>query len=163
MSMAQEPSANTDRLVRKNVFVAVPEERAFDFFTKDFASWWPLESHHIGKVDAKTAVMELRAGGRWYEKGVDGSECEWGYVKDFDRPRRLVIVWQLSHDFKLDKTIYTEVEVTFTPENGGTRVELEHRMLDAYGTHAAEMRKTFDSDGGWNGLLQGFAKKLMAS
>jgi hypothetical protein len=52
----------------------------------------------------------------------------------------------------------TEVEVTFVPEGPSrTRVEVEHRGLDAYGDQAADMREQFDSPGGWPGLLEAFA------
>jgi hypothetical protein len=40
----------------------------------------------------------------------------------------------------------------------GTRVELEHRRLDLYGARRDEMRGIFDSEGGWSGLLESFAR-----
>ena len=46
----------------------------------------------------------------------------------------------------------------FTEEGGGTRVTLVHSHLDAYGEKAEEMRKTFESDGGWRSLLDLFAR-----
>ena len=45
--------------------------------------------------------------------------------------------------------------VRFIAEASGTRVELEHR-LDGYDTAAEDMFKVFD--GGWQGLLESFAK-----
>ena len=54
-----------------------------------------------------------------------------------------------------------EVEIRFVPEGDArTRVELEHRGLDAYGEHAPAMRETFESAQGWGGLLQGYAGGL---
>lgn len=38
-----------------------------------------------------------------------------------------------------------------------TRVEHEHRGLEAYGDRAAEMQVIFDSPGGWAGILDSFA------
>jgi hypothetical protein len=61
------------------ITVDVPVERAFRTFTDAFGSWWPAE-YHIGQADMATAILEPRAGGRWYEQGVDGSECDWGRV-----------------------------------------------------------------------------------
>lgn len=48
-------------------------------FTARFGKWWP-KSHKIGGAEMQEAIIELCAGGRGYEKGVDGSETEWGKV-----------------------------------------------------------------------------------
>ena len=65
--------------VRKSLVVKAPPERAFSVFTAGIGRWWP-PSHHIGAAAFKDAVVEPRAGGRWYEIGEDGSECQWGHV-----------------------------------------------------------------------------------
>jgi uncharacterized protein YndB with AHSA1/START domain len=144
--------------VRQSVLVQAPPERAFEVFTAQMSSWWPRESHSIGERPMVAAVIEPRAGGRWFERGDDGSECDWGEVLVWDPPHRVVLVWRLSADFDFDPTIHTEVEVRFEPQAGeGTRVTLEHRGLDAYGDRAAEMRERFGADEGWDGLLRRFA------
>lgn len=145
-------------LVKREVFVRATRERCFEVFTTKMGTWWPLASHHIGKVDAKDIGMEPREGGRLYEIGVDGSECQWGTVKLWDPPSRFVFYWQLSTEWQFDRAVNTEVHVTFMEEGDGTRVVLEHKNLEAYGEKAEEMKKTFESDGGWKSLLDLFAK-----
>lgn len=153
----------TDTAVRRAITVSVPPERAFLTFTADFNRWWP-RSHHIGQAELAEAVIEPRAGGRWYERGVDGSECDWGKVLVWDPPTRLVLSWQLSSEWAYDADLWTELEVTFTAQGPDrTRVELEHRGLDAYGDQMEKMRESFDSDGGWRGLLEQFAAASVES
>lgn len=144
--------------LQKQVVVEAPPERAFRVFTEKFDSWWP-RGHHIGKSDMKTAIMESRANGRWYEVGVDGSECDWGRVLVWDPPRRLVLAWQLNGKWEYDPSLVTEVEVTFTPVGAAsTRVVLEHRNLERFGELEQQVRKSIDSPEGWGGLLQLYAK-----
>lgn len=163
MTMPQNTTSD-DLLVRKHVFVRSSVERAFEVFTRDIGRWWPLATHHIGKADAATAVLEPFAGGRWFERGVDGSECDWGKVLAFEPPRRVVLGWEISADWKHDSAIQTEVEVRFSDAGErGTRVDLEHRLLRSYGPRAEEMQKIFDSKGGWESLLEGFAAAASAS
>lgn len=144
--------------VRKTVTVNVPIERAFRVFTEEHGKWWPLETHHIGKVAAATAVIEPRLGGRWYERGVDGSECLWGNVLAWEPPHRLVLAWRITADWRYDPGLQTEVEVIFFAEGPGkTRLELEHRNLDQYRNNAEMMRSIFESEGGWTGIVARFA------
>ena len=144
--------------VRKSVLVEASQQRAFDVFTAGFTSWWPLDTHHIGEKDAVAAVMEPRAGGRWFERAGDGTECEWGTVIAFEPPHRVLLGWQLNADWKHDPAITSEVEVRFIPEGAAsTRVELEHRGLSAYGDRAAAVHEAVSSPGGWSGLLERFA------
>ena len=144
--------------VRKSVRVSAPAERAFEVFTAGVGRWWP-KSHHIGASDLETHVIEPKAGGRWYERGVDGVECEVGKVLVWEPPERLVLAWQLTADWKYDRDLVTEVEVRFIPDGAGaTRVELEHRNLERYGDRADAFRRQIDSPDGWNGLLQLFAQ-----
>lgn len=146
--------------IKKTIEVTASVDLAFRIFTGDMTSWWELESHHIGKVKAVEAIMEPRAGGRWYERGEDGSECDWGRVLSWDPPHRVLLTWQIGADWQFDPKLHTEVEVRFVEAgNGVTRVELEHRMLDAYGEKAAEMRTIFDSEGGWPRVLEQFARR----
>ncbi len=147
----------TETSVRKTITVDVPVEKAFQVFTDGIDDWWS-RPHHIGSADLERVVMEPRAGGRWYEVGVDGSECDWGRVLDWDPPHRLVLCWQISANWQYDPELLTTVEVRFVAESPHrTRVELEHRDLDRFGDSAEQMRAAFDSGGGWQGLLDAFA------
>ena len=75
----------------------------------------------------------------------------------WEPPARLVLIWQLTPEFTYDPDLVTEVEVLFTPEGGGTRVDLEHRDLERLGEKADAMRETVSGPGGWPALLQLFA------
>jgi uncharacterized protein YndB with AHSA1/START domain len=44
-----------------------------------------------------------------------------------------------------------EVEVRFTPEGDGTRVDLEHRGWETLGVEAADARASYE--GGWRTVL----------
>lgn len=150
----------TATAVRQTITVAAPQERAFKMFTEGFDRWWP-RTHKIGGAELAEAVLEGREGGRWYERDVDGSECEWGKVLVWEPPARLVLAWQISGEWAYDADLHTEVEVTFAPEGPDrTRVELEHRGLDAFGDRAEEMRETFDAPDAWRGILEKFAQSL---
>jgi uncharacterized protein YndB with AHSA1/START domain len=143
---------------RKSVTVAAPIAIAFEVFTARIESWWPMASHHIGDADCAAVVIEPRPGGRWYERGVDGVECVWGQVLVWEPDRRVVLVWQLNAQFKFDPTLHTEVDVRFTAiDDRTTRVDLEHRGLEAYGADALAMREAFGSPNGWNGMLEHYA------
>ena len=144
--------------VNKEIVVEAPPDRAFRVFTENFDSWWP-RGHHIGKSDMKAAVMEGRPNGRWYELGVDGSECDWGYVIAWEPPHRVVLAWQLDAQWQYNPSLTTEVEVTFTPLGPSTtRVELEHRHLERFGEMEESVRKGIDSEEGWQGLLRLYAQ-----
>ena len=151
-------------LVRKSITVEADQQRAFAVFTERHGAWWPA-AYHVGNVEYETAVIEPFAGGRWYERGVDGSESVWGHVLVWEPPRRLVLAWQISADWQFDAKLRTEIEVRFEPDGENrTRVELEHRHFDGFGARAAEMRAIFDSGGvpgapqGWAGILRAYAE-----
>jgi hypothetical protein len=55
--------------ILKTIVVAVSPERAFQVFTEEMSTWWPLASRHIGKVEAKTVVMDPFVGGRSVVRG----------------------------------------------------------------------------------------------
>ena len=144
--------------VRKTVTVNAPEKHVFAVFTEGHGAWWPLETHHIGAKRPETAIIEPRAGGRWFERAGDGTECDWGKVLVWDPFGRLVLSWEINAQFTRDPNLKTEVEVRFIAEGSErTRVELEHRLLENYGEQAEIMQSIFDSDGGWTGIMARFA------
>jgi uncharacterized protein YndB with AHSA1/START domain len=144
--------------VRKSVVVRAPRERAFEVFTAGIGRWWP-KTHHIGAAEMQTQVIEPRLGGRWFERDIDGTECEIGKVLVWDPPEVLVLAWQLTPDWKFDPTLVTEVEVRFVSETPiTTRVELEHRNLERLGDRAEALRQQIDSPNGWGALLDLYAR-----
>jgi uncharacterized protein YndB with AHSA1/START domain len=56
----------------------------------------------------------------------------------------------------------TEWSATFTPEGGGTRVDLVHEGWEAYAERADEMRSNYGGDGGWTTVLGCFERFLSA-
>src|SRR5262249_32790442 len=149
--------------LRKVVSVKAPQDVAWRMFTERMGTWWPLATHKIGKAKAVDAVIEPRVGGRWYERGDDGSTCGSGRGLSWEAHSRLVLSWEISADWQYDPKLNTEVEVRFISEGkDATRVELEHRHLDRYGARRDEMRGIFDSECGWSGLLASFARAAEA-
>jgi uncharacterized protein YndB with AHSA1/START domain len=99
------------------ITVDAPIEPTFRVFTDSFGSWWPAE-YHIGQAEMATAILEPRAGGRWYEQGVDGSECDWGRVVAWEPPHRLVVTWQINGHWQYDPDPEraSEIEVRFAAD-----------------------------------------------
>jgi uncharacterized protein YndB with AHSA1/START domain len=139
--------------VRKTIHVEAPPERAFDVFTKGIGRWWP-KSHKIGRADLDRPVIEPFSGGRWYELGIDGAQCDVGRVLEWEPPKRVLLAWQLDQDWTYNPELITEVEVSFVPEGEGTRVNLEHRNLERLGEPGEAVRKQIDSPDGWGLLLK---------
>jgi uncharacterized protein YndB with AHSA1/START domain len=153
----------TETAFRTELTVEVPLERAFKVFTDGFDSWWP-RSHHIGGADLQEAIMEPRTGGRWYEKDVDGSECEWGEVLAWEPPGHVALSWHLNPEWQYDPDPghASRIDVNFTslgPDS--TRVELVHSAIDRHGPDWRQVRDGVSSEGGWPGLLQLFADTLV--
>jgi hypothetical protein len=148
--------------VRKTVRVNADAARAFEVFTAGFTRWWP-RSHHISPVAMQEAIIEPRVGGRWYERGEDGSECEWGKVLVWEPPARVVLGWQINNNFKYDPVSMSEVEIRFIAESPGiTVVELEHRDIEKLGTGAEEFRVKVDAPNGWTAILTAYAAHAAA-
>jgi len=161
----QTVSSVTDpNSVRKMINVQAPPAVAWRVFTEQMATWWPLAVYKIGKAAAVDAIIEPRVGGRWYERGDDGSTCDWGSVLSWEPPSRLVLSWDINADWQFDPHLKTEIEVRFIAVGqDATRVELEHRRLDRYGARRDEMRRIFDSEGDWGRLLAAFAARAAAA
>jgi uncharacterized protein YndB with AHSA1/START domain len=141
--------------IRKTIEVRAPVERAFDVFASRMGDWWHKE-HSIARGTTQAdVIVEPRPGGRWYEVGADGSEHPWGRVIAYDRPRRLVLAWQLTREFVYDPDFETMIEVDFEERDGATIVTFEHRDLERMGADAVEMLEGMD--GGW-GMLLGLFK-----
>jgi uncharacterized protein YndB with AHSA1/START domain len=143
------------------ITVAVPIDQAFRVFTASINSWWPHE-FHIGQADVAEVVLEPGAGGRWFERGVDGTECDWGLVRVWEPPHRVVFTWQIngSWQFDPDPDHASEIDVRFTATGpDGTTVEVEHRCFERLDGGQA-INDAIRGGGGWALLLDGFAKSV---
>jgi uncharacterized protein YndB with AHSA1/START domain len=148
--------------VRHQVVVDAPIERAFSVFTEDFGSFKPRE-HNMLAVEIAETVFEPHEGGHVYDRGVDGSECRWARVLVYEPPSRVVISWDISPRWQVERDLEktSEVEVRFITETPDrTRVELEHRHLDRHGEGWEGVREGVDSEGGWPLYLRRFAERV---
>jgi uncharacterized protein YndB with AHSA1/START domain len=127
-------------------------------------SFKPPEHNMLGVEIAET-VFEPRAGGRVYDRGIDGSECHWARVLVYEPPHRVVISWDISPQWQIETDLAktSEVEVRFIAEAPDrTRVELEHRNLDRHGDGWEAVREGVGGGDGWPLYLQRFADVLPA-
>lgn len=146
--------------VRRSVTVEADQHRAFGFFVGRMNAWW-TSTHRLGAAPFVDLVVEPREGGRWFERDAGGHECEWGRVLVWAPYERLVLDWQIDADWRHDPGLHTEVEVRFVVvDDSTTRVELEHRGLQAYGEHVDDVRAQLGSTGGWQGLLDAFGTQF---
>jgi Activator of Hsp90 ATPase homolog 1-like protein len=140
-----------DLTVRKSLVVDCSPEQAFETFTARIYTWWPFETHSPADERPEDAVFDPREGGRVYDRMASGEEHEWAKVLVWEPPHRFVIDWHVNPE-----NPSTELEVRFTPEGDGTRLDLEHRGWERYGEQANESFASYDS--GWDVVLRPFVK-----
>ncbi len=146
---------DANEAVRRTFTIQAPVGRAFALFTGGMASWWPAEYTWAGDV-LETISMEPGEGGRCFERGPHGFECDWGRVLAWDPPHRLVFTWQISPTRvpEPNPEKASEVEVRFAPDGPeATRVEFEHRDFAKHGEGAAAYRAAMHSAQGWTYIL----------
>ena len=101
-------------VVRRQISVEAPIEKAFAVFTERFGDFKPPEHNLLAAPIAET-VFEPRVGGHIYDRGADGSECRWARVLVFEPPQRVVFSWDIGPSWQIetepDRT--SEVEVHF--------------------------------------------------
>jgi uncharacterized protein YndB with AHSA1/START domain len=141
--------------VRKSIRVRASQARAFEVFTEGLDRWWPRKAS-IGTAPMKCVTIEPRLGGRWYETGEDGSQCDVGKILLWDPPSRFIMSWDLNSHWQPDPSVGSEVEVRFIAEGPGvTLVEVEHRKFERMGIEGgSKMRNQLDN--GWPGMLEKF-------
>lgn len=144
-------TTETTDAVRKTVLVAADPDAAFRVFTEQIQSWWPLEKYGIFGDDAETLAFRDE---QIVEGAKDGREAVWGKVLAWEPPTRVHMTWRPGFDADSPDT---EVEVTFTAEGDGTRVELVHTGWEKL-AEGAKSRAGYD--GGWDGVLEAYRQAI---
>lgn len=123
-------------------------------FTTDALTWWPTESHSI-RQQLSEIVFEPHVGGEVYEVSESGERLHWATVLEWEPPTRIVLAWNILRR----EGDVSEVEVRFSPEDDGTRVELEHRGWERVAESGAEKRGNYDA--GWGVVLGKYAERVV--
>ena len=153
-----------DAVVRRQIVVEAPIDRAFAAFTERFGDFKPPEHNLLGVPIAET-LFEPKVGGHITDRGADGSECAWATVRAYEPPTRVVFSWDISPRWQIetDPDNSSEVEVVFVAESPQrTRVELEHRHLDRHGPGWEAVRDGVAHDEGWPLYLDRYAALVAA-
>ncbi|MGV0794616.1 SRPBCC family protein [Mycolicibacterium sp. XJ1819] len=152
------PDSGAEVEVVRSITVPLTQAKTFELFTSRMSEFWPPE-HSIGAAPFEAVVLEPRVGGRWYERARDGAQTDWGRVGAWEPTSRVVLIWQITGQWKFDPDFETEVEVRFLETDPGrTTIDLHHRHLQRFGEMAEQMRAAFDSPGGWIDTLNRCAR-----
>ena len=147
--------------IRKTITVNCSVEHAFRTFTEGIGSWWPLPTHSVGGAQSESVMFEPGAEGRLVERMSDGQESVWGYVRAWEPPHRIVFSWHPGEDCARTQVHEaTEIEVRFSAEGDGTRVDLEHRGWERLADRGVEARESYDS--GWDTVLGKYVQAMSA-
>lgn len=127
--------------IRKSIWVARPPERSFKAFCEEMSEWWP---GGFGGKDSRPR-LQLQVGGRFYERRPDGTEYDIGRVTAYQPPSLVAFTWRAP-----SWEVTTSVEIRFTAEGNGTRIELEHSGWEQ-DAKTRDARKNYES--GWDTVL----------
>jgi uncharacterized protein YndB with AHSA1/START domain len=127
--------------------VSCSPKRAFEVWAQKTSLWWP-RAHSVSGDAGLTVAFEPRSGGRIYERTSEGVVHDWGEVVAWEPPHRLSYLWHIYGD----RSVATEVDVTFTAEEGGgTSVRIVHRGWERLGARGPELQRR--NRDGWAGVV----------
>ena len=137
--------------INKTIDVKCSPEAAFNIFTEQMNSWWPLDGNTISAMNggvAKSVTLEPRVGGQVFEITADGEREDWARVEVFEPGKRLVLAWHVMSS----EDQATKVEVDFVPNGDGTRVELTHTGWEILEDRGQQARDNYN--GGWVNVFE---------
>ncbi|MBT2227530.1 SRPBCC domain-containing protein [Nonomuraea sp. NEAU-A123] len=135
--------------VQAAVTVPVDQATAFRVFTDEIDSWYVRGPHSW--VDPSRAVGIRFEDGFLRELWSDGGHVDTGRILVWEPPRRLVWADLINDQGEM------EIEVAFSPVDGGTEVLLEHRGLDTLPPDVAgRIRRGYS----WQIALRWFAESF---
>jgi uncharacterized protein YndB with AHSA1/START domain len=147
--------------VRKSILVKAPLDIAFKIFTSGLTLWWPPNTG-LGNKPIEKVFLEPRLGGRWLERSEDGSETVVATISVWEPPHRVVLLWHMTGQMKVDPAIKSEVEVRFAADGpDATRVNLVHDKFETLGADAGAIVRNA-VNGGWPGMLERYANFTLA-
>jgi hypothetical protein len=130
LSLERDAEEAPVKPIRQTVTVRSDPQRAFELFTEGMGTWWPVDAYsravsEFADEEIRVARLEFQArmGGRILEHTSDGRILPWAEVIAWHPPHGVLMAWRPHSEPEPP----TEVEVTFTPQDGGTLVELEQR------------------------------------
>jgi uncharacterized protein YndB with AHSA1/START domain len=135
----------------REIHIRATPETVFEFF---------IDPGKLTRWLATEATLEPRPGGICHqeharEDGSGGSYHMRGEFLEVSPPERVVFTWGFTDPDVGVPPGSSVVDVTLTPDAGGTRLRLEHRDLPvaAVESHA----------GGWTGMLERLATAVMTT
>ena len=147
----QQPKSHSEHPpVIRSAWVRRPPQEAFSIFTDNIGAWWPLPTH--GLFGDRAGGLSFH-NGHLVEMAVDGTKAVWGQIRVWEPPSRVVLSWHPGSE----ETEASEVEVLFTPQDGGTQVVVEHRGWEAFGANAMARRRGYVGPNAWGYVLDHFA------
>jgi uncharacterized protein YndB with AHSA1/START domain len=134
--------------VRKSIRVRGPVDEAFTVFTQRPIEWLP--PGHTFIKNPQSIIMEPRAGGRFCERGTDGTEVTRGTILDWAPPNRLVVTWRIGPGWRpvFDDEQASRIEVEFAAAGPDvTEVALTYTQLSRHGEMAEIIRSAIAAPG----------------
>jgi uncharacterized protein YndB with AHSA1/START domain len=145
VSEPPEPSAEVAD-VRRSITVQATVAEAFRVYTEHPAEWLPAA--HTFIKDPQSIAMEPWAGGRFYERGADGTEATRGTITEWSPPRRLAVTWRIGPGWRpaLDDEHASVIIVEFRPAGAdAAEIVLTYTHLDRHGEMAATIRSAVEN------------------
>jgi uncharacterized protein YndB with AHSA1/START domain len=142
--------------IRKSVTVPLGPHAAFRLFAERMGDWWPGETHSVSArhgARPRAVTVTPRPGGHVTETTPDGRQARWATITAYEPGARLAFDWHVGQ--RPDEEA-TQVEVTFTPVETGTRVDLVHDGFARRKETAALAQAGYR--GGWAVVLASFVR-----
>jgi uncharacterized protein YndB with AHSA1/START domain len=133
---------------RVSVTVPASPAEAFRIYTERQLEWQP--PGHLTIKDPESVTMEPRVGGRFYERGADGSEVVRGTITEWEPPSRVAVTWRVGPDWQPapDDDNASIIVVDFNPVGPeSTEVIFTYTHLERHGEMAAVLRAAIANPG----------------
>jgi uncharacterized protein YndB with AHSA1/START domain len=126
--------------------VQAPVAEAFRIYTEHPAEWLP--ARHTFIREPQSIIMESYVGGRFYERGADGTEMSRGTITEWKPPHRLAVTWRVGPGWQpvFDDEHASVIIVDFNPSGSdATEVVLTYTHLARHGQMAEMLRSAIET------------------